>query len=313
MLISLVIPAYNESDGIAIFHSKILTPQLRGKYEYEIIYVNDGSKDDTLQKLGNIAKEDNRVRIINLSRNFGKEIAVTAGIHHAKGDAITILDADGQHPPELIKEFIKRWQSGAQVVIGVRASNTSEGIVKKWGSRLFYRLFNSLSGTTIVPGSTDFRLIDRQVQAAFMQYTERSRITRGLIDWLGFEREYIEFASPARIAGTASYSTKKLVQLAINSFVSMSLWPLVSLIWVGIIVTFLSVIAGLFIIVQQLIMGDPLGLNITGSAMLGVFTSFLIGMVLTAQGIVAVYMSRMFEQTQGRPLFIVDEKRSVNL
>lgn len=313
MRLSLVIPAYNESAGIEQFHNDILRPHLKGRTSYEIIYVNDGSRDKTLSKLKKLAKKDSRVRVVNLSRNFGKEIAVTAGIHQASGDAIVILDADGQHPPELIKEFVKRWRSGAQVVVGVRESNTGEGLIKKWGSKTFYRIFNNLSGTTIVPGSTDFRLIDKQVQAAFMQYTERSRITRGLIDWLGFERAYIPFTSPARIAGTASYSTKKLIQLAINSFLSMSLWPLMTLVWIGIAVTALAVIAGIFIIIEQFILDDPMGINITGSAMLGVFISFLVGMVLTSQGIVAMYMSRMFEQTQARPLFVIDEKNSVNL
>jgi len=315
MKISIIIPTYNEAEGIAAFHTKDLAPALDtlAKTTFEIIYVNDGSSDETLACLDRIAHKDQRVKIVNLSRNFGKEIAVTAGLSYAAGDASIIMDADGQHPSQLIATFIEKWQSGAQVVIGIRNSAHKEGIVKRWGSHLFHRLFNTTSGTEIIPGSTDFRLIDANVRTEFLRLTERHRITRGLIDWLGFRRDYVEFHSPERLAGTASYSTKKRIGLALSSFVSLSLRPLYVFGWIGLGITMLSLLSGIFIIVEQIIMGDPLGLKFTGSAMLGVFISFLVGLVLTSQGIIALYLSHIHSQTQARPLFVVDKSTSYHI
>lgn len=314
MLLSIVVPMYNEAAGVNQFHSKLLKPSLVDtSIPYEIIYVNDGSNDNTLEALQQIAKKDKAVKVVSLSRNFGKEIATTAGIHQSAGDAVIIMDGDGQHPPTLIGEFIKQWKDGAQVVIGVRNSNQKEGAVKKWGSKLFYKLFNSTSGTEIVPKSTDFRLIDSTVRTEFMKFPERNRITRGLIDWLGFKRAYVVFDSPARIAGEASYKTSQLVKLALNSFVSLSLKPLFMFGWIGIGIITLSIAFGLFIIIEQFILGDPMALHFSGSVILGTFTSFLVGLVLVSQAMLATYISHIHVQTQGRPLFVVDESNSVNI
>lgn len=315
ILVSIVIPAYNEAAGIDDFHKRLLLPTVTQATQdsYEIIYVNDGSSDDTLAILSKISKEDSHVKIISLSRNFGKEIATSAGISFATGKATIIMDSDGQHPPKLISTFIEKWKAGAQVVVGVRASNQKEGAIKKWGSKLFYRLFNGVNGVQMQPGSTDFRLIDNSVQKEFIRLSEHNRITRGLIDWLGFKREYIYFDSPARIAGEASYSSKKLIGLAMNSFVSLSLKPLFLLAWVGSIITLISFAAGLFMLVEQFILGDPLELNLTGAALLGIFISFLIGLVLTSQGVLAVYLSHIHTHTQGRPLYVVDYSKSIGI
>lgn len=315
MLLSIVVPLYNESEGLDYFHNKLLLPAVKkaSPNSFEIIYINDGSKDDTLKKLQSIAKKDKHIKVVNLSRNFGKEIATTVGISTSQGDATIILDGDGQHPPELIPLFTKKWQEGAQVVIGVRNSNQKEGYVKKYGSKIFYKIFNSTSGAEIVPRSTDYRLIDASVRDEFNKFTERNRITRGLIDWLGFTREYVEFNSPARIAGEATYKTSQLVKLALNSFISLSLKPLLLIAWVGIIITSLALLIGLFVIVEQLLLGDPLGLDFTGTAMLGILIVFLVGLILTSQGIVAMYLSHVHAQTQERPLFVIDKRNSVNL
>jgi glycosyltransferase involved in cell wall biosynthesis len=315
MILSIVIPAYNESEVINSFYDQLLLPVLKKNNitDYELLFVNDGSRDDTLKKLQAISNKNSKVKIVNLSKNFGKEIAVTAGIHNAKGDAIIIMDSDGQHPPSLIPEFIKKWNEGAQVVVGVRNSNQKEGVIKKWGSKVFYRLFNATSGAEIVPRSTDFRLIDRVVANEFLKFTERQRITRGLIDWLGFKRTYIEFDSPARMAGEASYKTSQLFKLAMNSFTSLSLKPLFFFGWIGVMITGFSLIIGIFIFIEQFMLGDPLSLNFTGSALLGIFISFLIGIVLTSQGMIAVYLSHVHSQSQGRPLFVIDERESRNI
>lgn len=315
MLLSVVVPMYNESEGVDLFHYTTLLPELKKlvKKPYEIIYVNDGSKDNTLELLTAIAKSDKSVKIVNLSRNFGKEIAVTAGISVAAGKATIIMDGDGQHPPSLIGEFLDKWQHGAQVVIGVRGSNQKEGLVKRWGSKVFYKLFNSTSGHEIVPRSTDYRLIDKVVREEFLRFTERQRITRGLIDWLGFKRDYITFDAPARIAGQASYKTSQLIRLAINSFISLSLKPLFLFGWIGVTITVLALVLGVFIVIEQFLMGDPLMLQFTGAAMLGIFITFLVGLVLISQGMMAIYLSHVHGQTQERPLFIIDKRHSTNL
>lgn len=314
MLLSVVVPVYNEEEVLNEFHNLLLTHvQKASSDSYEIIYVNDGSKDNTLNLLTKIAKKNKNVKVVNLSRNFGKEIATTAGINVAAGKATIIMDGDGQHPPKLIGDFLKKWDAGAQVVIGVRNSNINEGLVKKWGSRIFYKIFNTTSGAEIVPRSTDFRLIDEVVRVEFLKFTERQRITRGLIDWLGFKRDYILFDAPARLAGQASYKTSQLIRLAINSFISLSLKPLFLFGWIGVFITIASLLAGTFILIEQFLLGDPLLLNFTGTAALGIFTSFLIGLVLTSQGMIAVYLSHVHGQTQERPLFVIDKTHSSNL
>lgn len=314
VLLSVIVPVFNEQEGIEHFHNDLLLPSLQKavKNSYEVIYVNDGSSDKSLDVLERFAKSK-KVKIVNLSRNFGKEIALTAGLGAAQGKATLFMDADGQYPPDRISDFLKEWKNGAQVVVGIRNSNQEEGAIKKWGSKVFYKLFNSFSGAEIVPRSTDYRLIDAAVRDAFLRCTERQRITRGLIDWLGFHRVYITFDSPARIAGEASYSTRKLAKLAVHSFVSLSLAPLFFFGWLGFAIVLLSLLVGIFIIIEQILLGDPLGLNFTGSAMLGIFISFLVGLVLTSQGVIAIYLSHVHTQTQNRPLFVIDRSRSRNL
>lgn len=313
--LSIVVPVYNESAGINDFHKNLLLPGIKKARckKYEIIYVNDGSKDDSLDKLHLLAKSDKNIKVVSLSRNFGKEIATTAGIHNSTGDATIILDADGQHPPELITDFLSKWELGAQVVIGIRSSNQKEGFIKKVGSYLFYRLFNSVFGAKLIPRSTDFRLIDSEVRDEFTQFTERNRITRGLIDWMGYSQGYISFDSPARLAGEASYKTSALIKLAINSFTSLSLKPLFFFGWIGLVIMIASLVFGLFIIIEQVLMGDPLSLHFSGSVMLGTFTAFLVSLVLISQAIMATYISHIHAQAQARPLFIVNRRDSKNI
>ncbi len=313
MKLSIVVPAYNEQESLGDF-SKLLVHELKEvTTSYEIIVVNDGSSDNTLHVAQTLAAKDKRIRLVNLSRNFGKELATTAGIYYATGDAVIMIDADGQHPPELIKHFVALWKDGYQVVVGVRKTNQKEGFVKRYGSKLFYRLFNATSDVTLIPGTTDYRLIDKVVRDEFIKFTERNRITRGLIDWMGFKRTVIPFDAKERMAGRASYSVSKLVKLALNSFVSLSVAPLYAVGLAGVLITLLSFIFGLFILIEQPILSDPLHLRITGTAMIGVLLLFLVGIIMTAQGLLALYLSHIHVQAQNRPLFIVDKQNSANL
>jgi glycosyltransferase involved in cell wall biosynthesis len=302
--ISIVIPVYNEAAVLGHFHEKLIKA-LADVQSYEIIYCDDGSIDDSSKILREISRE-NTVRYIRLSRNFGKEIATTAGINAAIGEAIITMDADGQHPPKLIPSFINSWESGNKVVIGLRTSNQKEGVVKRYGSKLFYKLFNRLTGMKLIPGATDYRLIDRDVQSQFKKMTERNRITRGLIDWLGYPREYIEFAAGPRMAGDAGYSFKKLFRLAIDSIVSLSISPLFIVAYIGAVVLPLSLLLGLFMILNA-ILSDPFNLHITGGAYLMVLILFLVGILLMSQGIIGLYLSHIHTETQNRPLYIVSE------
>lgn len=311
-LISVVIPCYNEHTNVTSLAAALrqLAVSQTG-HKFEFIYVNDGSCDATLEKLQKLATDDKRVKIVSFSRNFGKEMATTAGIHSATGDAIVTIDADGQHPVELIPEFIARWSAGAQVVVGVR-SNTHKSLVKNLSSKIFYRLFNSHSDQQLVPGSTDFRLIDQAVQQEFIKLTEHSRITRGLIDWLGFRREYVYFQIDERRGDSASYGYNKLAGLALDSIVSLSLKPLYVLAYSGLAALVLSAALALFSAIEMLI-GDPLGLDITGSAYLVLLVLFLVGIILISQGVLALYISHIHTETKNRPLYIIDRSASHGL
>lgn len=313
-MLSVVVPIHNEEEGIRDFISKSLMPVLESlEYDYELILVNDGSTDNTLEILHKLAEENKKIKVIAFSRNFGKEPALSAGIEYAKGEAVLTIDADGQQPPKLIPDFIKKWEAGAEIVTGVRSKYTKHGLIQKLGSKLFYKLLRMMGNKSTVPGSTDFRLIDRVVIEEFNKLTEHNRITRGLIDWLGFKQEYIEYIYGVRTAGKPSYSLKKLFHLAIDSFISMSTTPLVIFGYLGIFITIGSFILGMFCIINQYILGDPLGLYWNGAVQLAIFITFLIGLLMISQSITALYISHIHAETQNRPLYIVDKKRSRNL
>lgn len=313
--ISFVVPIHNEEEGISEFLDKEFLPIVKQVKDYnkEVILVNDGSTDKTLMILQEYAKKDKEIRVVSLSRNFGKEPALSAGIFYAKGDGIITIDADGQQPPKLIPKFIEKWEDGAEVVTGVRDKYTKHGLIPKLGSKLFYRLLKMMGSKSTVPGSTDFRLIDRSVADEFNKLSEHNRITRGLIDWLGFKQEYIYYTYGVRMAGKPSYNFKKLVHLAVDSFVSMSSTPLVIFGYIGVIITIFSFILGMFIIIQQYILGDPLNLQWNGAVQMAVFITFLVGLVLISQAITALYISHIHAESQGRPLYIVDKKESRNI
>ncbi len=307
-LISLVLPLYNEA-GNLVWHQSVISKFFdKNNLAREIIYVDDGSSDGSLGIIQQIAKDDATVKYISLSRNFGKEAATTAGIKNATGDAVIVMDADGQHPVEKITDFLAEWNNGAEVVIGVRTANEKEGFVKRYGSKLHNFLLNSLTDTKTIHGATDFRLIDRKVVDEFNKLTERNRITRGLIDWLGFKRSYVEFTAPARHSGAATYTFGKLARLALHSFTSQSTKPLQATGFLGFIVTLISFLAGVVLVTNKYILNDPLKLSVTGTGLLAIFLSFLVGLVLICQWLLAIYVENIHNETQNRPLFIVSDQ-----
>jgi len=314
MKISFVIPVYNEEKGFSQFYEKMLLPELKKlNYDYELILVNDGSTDKSLQIIQKISEKDNHVKVLCFSRNFGKEVALTAGIREAAGDAILTMDADGQQPPKLIHEFIKKWEEGGEIIIGVRGRYEKHGLIAKIGSKMFYKILGMMGVKDTVPGSTDFRIVDRCVADEYNRLTEHGRITRGLMDWMGFKKVYIDYIYGNRLAGKPSYNFKKLFQLAIDSFVSLSSAPLIIFGWIGVFITVASLILGIFVIIEEFIMGDPMQLKWTGTTCLSIFITFLIGLVLISQSIIALYISHIHAEAQGRPLYIIDHKNSRNL
>lgn len=314
-LISFIIPIYNEADGIQNFLDNLFLPELKKlkDYSFEVILVNDGSSDGSLKILQEYAAKDNKIKVLSFSRNFGKEPALSAGLKYAKGDAAILIDADGQQPPNIIPKFIKAWEDGAEIVTGVRDHYTKHGFIPRLGSKLFYKLLKTMGNQHTVPGSTDFRLLDRVVIDEFNRLSEHNRITRGLIDWMGFKQVNIKYIYGERLAGKPSYNLKKLFQLAIDSFVSLSTTPLVLFGYIGIVITIFSFLLGMFVIIQQYILGDPLHLYWNGAVQMSIFVTFLVGLVLISQAITALYISHIHAETQNRPLYIIDQKSSRNI
>lgn len=303
-LISIIVPVYNEADNLPLLYKEIAEHSDRLPYQFEMLFVDDGSKDDSAKVLHKFARKDRRVRLIRFSRNFGKEAAVTAGLHAARGNAALIMDADMQMPPSLMTQFIRKWETGSEVVVGVFKSRNLS-FVKRMGAKVFYKIMRRISHTKITPNATDYRLLDRKVINVFNQFTERNRITRGLIDWLGFDRDYIYFEQQPRKFGTPGYTFQKLVSLAMNSFTAYSLLPLRLAGYIGAGILAVSVPAGIFLYVERYLLGDYLHLGINGTTMLAMLTIFMVGLVLTCLGMMSLYIAHIHAEVANRPLYVV--------
>jgi len=304
-VLSVVVPLYNEAASLPEFYSALKNVLEKLGLAHEILFVNDGSTDPSAAVVGQFRKTDQDVRLINFSRNFGKEIATTAGIHHAAGQAVLLLDADGQHPVERIPAFVAAWQDGAKVVVG-RRSRRKMSLGKRLATKLFYSAFRRVTGIQMDPNTSDFRLIDREVQAQFNKLTEHNRITKGLIDWLGYERTYVTYSENPRLQGKATYSFRKLLKLAVDSTVSLSISPLYITAYIGAVVLPLATLLGAGMLVN-VALGDPLRLHATGGAYLIVLALFLIGLLMVSQGIIGLYLSHIHTETQQRPLYVIDQ------
>jgi dolichol-phosphate mannosyltransferase len=311
-LLSIIIPAFNEEKNIPLVVSEVVSAMAAlPEYVFEIILVNDGSTDNSAEVMASLAAADLRVKSVEFSRNFGKEIATSAGLAHAQGDAAVMLDADLQHPPAIILQFVRKWEAGAEVVVGVREKNQGEGWVKKIGSAVFYKIMTRIGNTKITPRATDFRLIDRKVINEFIRFTERTRITRGLIDWLGFKRDFVYFTARERKYGTAAYGFWRLVKLMFSSFVSHSLFPLKLAGYVGLGIILVSGPLGLFIFVEKYLLNDPLKLGFSGPAILAVINLFLVGIILGSLGLIALYIAAIHGEVVNRPLYVIRNRKNI--
>ena len=309
-LISIVVPVYNEADGILDFLDRQLMPVLKNlDYDAEVIIVDDGSEDKTLEKIksAKILESKIPVNVIVLTKNFGKEVALTVGLEAAEGDAVIMVDADGQHPVEEIPNMLSKWENGAMVVTAINSGNTTKHRLR---SGIYYKIMRMMGNKNVMPGAMDFRLVDRAVVNEFNLLTERNRLTRGLIDWLGFPQEYIKVKTRGRSQGKPTYSTKKLAGLALDSMVSSSRTPLVIFGYIGLFITVFSLIFGLFILIEQYILSDPMNLDWSGAVAMSVFVSFLVGLVLISQSITALYISQIHAEAKGRPLYVVNKRKS---
>lgn len=302
-MICIVMPAHNEQDNIRASIEKISEAFLALDYDFEIIIVDDGSKDNTVNEIKNIL-QGYPVRLIKLSRNFGKEHAIIAGLDHADADAVILMDADLQHPMEMLPEFLDKWQQGYDIVYGYREDRRDESWHKRLFTRIFYTLLNSGAEIKIEPGALDFRLLDRRVVEALRSLRERVRFTKGLYAWVGYRSIGIAFMPNQRYAGESSFNRKSLFKLGWDGLTSFSDLPLKMMSSAGAIISFSAVCYAFYIFARTVICG----VDLPGWATLTVAISFLGGIQLLSLGVMGYYIRNIFIETKQRPNYIVEEE-----
>ncbi len=302
--ISIIVPCYDEEEVIELCHNEITKVVSSLPYNIEIIYINDGSKDSTLEKLHEIRKKDKRVIVINLSRNFGKEAALTAGIDNVTGDALIILDADLQDPPELIPDLIKMWKdTDADVVYGQRIARNGETRLKKITAQCFYNVINFTANRVEIPKNTgDFRLMNKRSIEALRQLRERHRFMKGLFAWIGYKQVALKYSRSPRAAGHTKWNYLGLWSLAMEGIAGFSTVPLKVASFTGLLISFLSFLFGIFIIIKTIIDG----VEVPGYASLTVMISFFSGIQLLSVGILGEYVGRIFGESKKRPLYFIE-------
>lgn len=302
--ISILIPAYNEQAVLEKLFARITTLADNTKdYEFEFFFVNDGSKDKTLEIIKDHAEIDTRVSYLNLSRNFGKEIAMIAALDHVSGDATVIIDADLQDPPELIPEMIKWWEKGYDDVYAKRSSRLGESFLKKFTSKMFYKTLQSVTRIPIQKDTGDFRLLDKRAVEALKQIRESQRYTKGYFSWIGFKKKEITYKRDARAAGETHWNYLKLIDLAIEGIVSFSTAPLRIATGVGTIVAIATFIYLVVIVIKTILFGTDLA----GYPSMMAVILFLGGAQLLSLGIIGEYVGRIFNETKNRPLYLIEE------
>jgi dolichol-phosphate mannosyltransferase len=298
-----VVPLHNEEETVDEFHRRA-AGALEG-LPFELIFIDDGSSDGTADRLAAVAAADERVRVLTLSRNFGHQAAITAGLDHARGDATVMLDGDLQDPPELITEMIERWREGADVVYAVRSDRAGETRLKLATARWFYRLFSKLSPVRLEPNSGDFRLIDRRALDVVNAMRERGRFLRGMTTWVGFDQAAVPYERDARYAGETKFTPGRMLRFSFDAISSFSNVPLQAAMVLGFV----------FSIVAFLAIPVAIGFRIAGEFVPGIATVLLVvlllgGIQLITVGIIGEYLGRVYDEVKGRPLYIVDDNRS---
>ena len=307
LCISLVVPVYCEEDVLPEFYARtfrVLTA-LSPSYDYELVFINDGSTDHSAEILSSLAQKNDRVKVIHLSRNFGHQKAITAGLDHASGEIAVIMDADLQDPPEVIPEMLKKWTEGFKVVYGVRRQRRGESLFKRLTATAFYRLLNSVSELKFANDSGDFRLLDRAVIDSFKQIREDNRYIRGLISWIGFSQCPITYDRDPRYAGKTKFNLRKMLRFALDGVTSFSERPLELSSRMGFLVTFISFLSACKLIYAKLFLPSYL---VQGWTSVMVAVLFLGGIQLIAIGVLGEYLGRIYRETKQRPLYIVQAK-----
>ena len=302
-LLSVIVPAYNEQAVLPEFHRRLSAVLDTVPMATEIVYVNDGSQDDTLAELQRLREQDAQVAVLDLSRNFGKEIALSAGLQHAAGDAVVVIDADLQDPPELIPEFITQWQAGYDVVYAQRTRREGETWIKKATASAFYRLMQRIGHVKLPQDTGDFRLLSRRAVEALNTLSEQHRFMKGLFAWIGFHQKAIPYERDARFAGDTKWNYWKLWNFAIEGITSFTIAPLKFATYLGLLTALAAFIFGIYTIVKTLIFGNP----VPGYPSIIVIMLFLGGVQLMAIGVLGEYIGRIFTETKRRPLYFLNE------
>lgn len=305
MLISVVVPCYNEEQVIVETNRQLVAALAALEAtDFEIVYVDDGSSDATVERLREIQNADSRARVVRFSRNFGHQLAVSAGLEHAAGDAVVIIDADLQDPPEVILEMVARWRDGYHVVYGMRTDRPGETAFKLWTAKLFYRFINRLSKVQIPLDVGDFRLLDRQVVDVLLAMPERDRFLRGMVSWIGFRQVAVMYARGQRHAGESKYPLFKMLQFAADGVVSFSLTPLRLALWVGFLSIGLAFAGILYALIIRLYTNDW----VRGWTSIFTAVLFIGGAQLVTLGIIGEYIGRIYAEVKRRPLYVVEER-----
>ena len=301
-LLSIVVPCYNEEESVKLFLSEIQS--ILSDYNFEVIFVNDGSSDDTLKVIKDLADSNSNVKYLSFSRNFGKESVIYAGLSNANGDLVCLMDADLQHPPRLIPEMIESICAGeADVVAARRTSRKGESMLKSIFSRMFYKVFNRVSQITLVEGATDFRVMKKVVVDAVLELPEYNRFSKGLFQWVGFETKWIPYENVERVAGESAWSFRQLMRYSIEGVVAFTTIPLTLVIFLGTILSVVALLYMIFIIIKYLIYSDPVqGFATTMSAIL-----LLGGIQLLSIGVLGKYLEKTYTEAKCRPIYIVRE------
>lgn len=308
--VSVIIPMYYEEDVVNECYKRISTVcQSIENYDYEVIFVNDGSKDKTLSMLEEIAKDDKKVKLISFSRNFGHQCAVTAGLKYVTGDAIVIIDADLQDPPELIQEMLKLWEQGNEVIYGKRKTRDGESKFKLLTAKLFYQTLNALSDVDIPKDTGDFRLVDRKVVDTINSMPEHNKFLRGLFSWVGYKQYAFEYERKERFAGETKYPLKKMLKLALDGIISFSTKPLKLVGGLGM----LSIIASFGVLLYSILSFIFKWNHLTpGWTSLMVTNTFLSGIILISLWMMSEYIARIYDESKDRPQYIIDKKINID-